>query len=169
MSGELVIRDACESDLAAITAIYAEHVLRGTGTFEIEPPDATEMSRRVAAVGARGLPWLVALVDGEVAGYAYASPFRARPAYDWLVEDSIYTAHRSIAAGGRGWRTNVRGPGRMSGGGLGLEPANAGAALRASGCRRTHRSSPGHTNSHFHTKQESERKQPRLLFPPLST
>ena len=89
MSGP-VVRDATADDLAAITAIYGEGVLTGTGTFELEPPDATEMGRRVASIAALGLPWLVAEIDGVVVGYAYAGPFRTRAAYRYTVEDSIY-------------------------------------------------------------------------------
>ncbi len=84
------IRPATPADVPAITRIYADHVLHGTATFEIDPPGDEEMQRRLEAITGRGLPWFVAERDGEIAGYAYAGPFRARPAYDWLVEDSIY-------------------------------------------------------------------------------
>lgn len=84
------VRDATTDDLAAITAIYGEGVLTGTGTFELAPPDAAEMSRRFAAIADLGLPWLVAQIDGVVIGYAYAGPFRTRAAYRYTVEDSIY-------------------------------------------------------------------------------
>ncbi|HEX6985920.1 MAG TPA: GNAT family N-acetyltransferase [Planctomycetaceae bacterium] len=90
MSDDLTIRPAADADLAAVTAIYADHVLRGTGTFELTPPDEAEMTSRFAAIRGRGQPWLVAERAGEVLGYAYAGPFRTRPAYDWIVEDSIY-------------------------------------------------------------------------------
>ena len=66
--------------------------LHGTATFEIEPPDEAEMARRQRALMARGYPYLVAECAGVVAGYAYAGPYRDRPAYDWCVEDSIYVA-----------------------------------------------------------------------------
>jgi len=84
------VRDAVAGDLPAITAIYAESVRNGTGTFELEAPDEAEMARRLAAVTALGLPSLVAEIDGVVAGYAYAAPFRTRAAYRFTVEDSIY-------------------------------------------------------------------------------
>lgn len=84
------IRDATAADMAAIAAIYAQDVTGGTGTFELDPPDVAEMIRRHANVRALGLPWLVAEVDGAVAAYAYAGPFRLRPAYRYTVEDSIY-------------------------------------------------------------------------------
>ena len=86
----LRIRPSTEADLAAITAAYAWNVLHGSGTFELEPPDAAEMARRRAGVQAQGLPWLVAERAGQVLGYAYASPFRPRPAYRFALEDSIY-------------------------------------------------------------------------------
>ena len=98
MSGP-VVRDATAKDLAAITAIYGEGVLTGTGTFETDPLDAAEMARRIAAVAALGLPWLVAEIDGVVVGYAYAGPFRTRAAYRYTVEDSIYVL---TSAHGRG-------------------------------------------------------------------
>ena len=84
------IRPAAEADLAEITAIYADAVLHGTASFEIEPPDEAKMASRRAAVLAAGLPYLVAADAGRVLGYAYASPYRPRPAYHWTVEDSIY-------------------------------------------------------------------------------
>lgn len=76
--------------MAAIAAIYAQDVTGGTGTFELDPPDVAEMIRRHATVRALRLPWLVAEVDGAVAAYAYAGPFRLRPAYRYTVENSIY-------------------------------------------------------------------------------
>jgi len=84
------IRPAAPADFARITAIYAEHVLHGTATFEIEPPGREEMMRRHAAVLDRGLPWLVATADDRVVGYGYADIYRVRPAYRYTVEDSIY-------------------------------------------------------------------------------
>ncbi len=93
------LRDAAPGDLPAITAIYAHHVLHGTATFEEVPPEPAEVARRRAEVAGRGLPWLVAEADGRLLGYAYAGPFRARPAYRFTVEDSIYI---DPAATGRG-------------------------------------------------------------------
>ncbi|MFN3837654.1 MAG: GNAT family N-acetyltransferase [Brevundimonas sp.] len=86
------VRDARPDDIAAITVIYAESVANGRGTFELEPPDETEMAARFAAVEALGLPRLIVEIDGRVAGYAYAGPFRTRQAYRYMVEDSIYVA-----------------------------------------------------------------------------
>jgi L-amino acid N-acyltransferase YncA len=86
----LLIRPSRESDLPAITAIYAEAVLNGTGTFELEVPDEAEMTRRRADVVGKDLPWLVAEQSGQLLGYAYANHFRPRRAYRFCLEDSIY-------------------------------------------------------------------------------
>ena len=77
-------------DIAAITRIYAGAVLHGTASFELEPPDEAGMTHRQAALLTDGYPYLVAELAGIIAGYAYAGPYRARPAYKWTVEDSIY-------------------------------------------------------------------------------
>src|SRR5215468_4990113 len=84
------LRKADESDVPAIAAIYAPHVRVGTATFEIDPPDAGEMLRRWRDITVRGLPYIVAEAGGQVVGYAYAGPYRPRPAYRFTVEDSIY-------------------------------------------------------------------------------
>lgn len=84
------IRDARDSDLPAITAIYAHWVTHGRASFELDPPDLAEMTRRRATVLAGGYPYLVAEHEGEVLGYAYASLYRARPAYRFTVENSVY-------------------------------------------------------------------------------
>ncbi len=90
----LLIRPSTLADLPAITAIYAEAVLHGTGTFELEPPDQAEMARRRDDVCSKGLPWLVAQhrgdAGGQLLGYAYANHFRPRKAYRFCLEDSIY-------------------------------------------------------------------------------
>jgi len=86
----LRLRPSTDADLPAITAIYADNVLHGTGTFELEPPDQAEMTRRRADVLGKGLPWLAAEADGQVLGYAYANHFRPREAYRFCLEDSIY-------------------------------------------------------------------------------
>jgi L-amino acid N-acyltransferase YncA len=86
------IRPATAADAAALAKIYAHHVEHGFGTFEETAPGPDEMAARLAAVSGRGLPWLVAEIDGAVAGYAYAGPFRARAAYRYTVEDSVYVA-----------------------------------------------------------------------------
>jgi L-amino acid N-acyltransferase YncA len=84
------IRPAGTNDIAVITRIYADAVKNGTATFEIEPPDETEMARRQAGLLAENYPYVVAELDGVVAGYAYAGHFHTRPAYRWSIEDSIY-------------------------------------------------------------------------------
>ena len=86
----LEIRSAVEADLAAVTEIYQHAVLHGTATFELIPPDLAEMTRRFRALVDGGYPYLVATLDGEVAGYAYAGAYRPRPAYRFTVENSIY-------------------------------------------------------------------------------
>lgn len=86
------LRDATETDMAAVQRIYAHHVLHGSASFEEVPPSLDEMLARRAAVLALGLPYLVAELDGKVAGYGYAGPYRPRPAYRYTVENSIYVA-----------------------------------------------------------------------------
>jgi L-amino acid N-acyltransferase YncA len=86
----ILIRPSVDVDVPAMTAIYARAVLTGSASFEIDAPDEVEMARRRTDVHAKGLPWLVAESDGAVRGYAYASPFRARLAYRYTLEDSIY-------------------------------------------------------------------------------
>jgi phosphinothricin acetyltransferase len=86
------IRPAKTSDIAAITAIYAEAVTHGTASFELEAPDEAEMARRMSDLTGKGFPYIVAEIDGELAGYAYVGPFRTRPAYRLTVENSVYVA-----------------------------------------------------------------------------
>jgi phosphinothricin acetyltransferase len=86
----LSIRPAAVSDIPAITRIYAHAVEFGTASFELTPPDEAEMTRRMQALFDGGFPYLVAEVDGAVAGYAYAGPYRTRPAYRFTVENSVY-------------------------------------------------------------------------------
>ena len=94
-----LIRPSRDDDVAAITAIYAHHVLHGTGSFETEPPSGQDMALRRADVLAKGLPYLVAEEAGQVLGFAYCNWFKPRPAYRFSAEDSIYVAD---AARGRG-------------------------------------------------------------------
>ena len=90
------IRDAVPADLPAITAIYAHHVLHGTGTFEEVPPTEAEMGGRLSDAQARGWAWLVAEGEGlpgeapGLIGYAYFAQFRMRSAYRFTAEDSVY-------------------------------------------------------------------------------
>ena len=85
-----LIRDATEADLPAIQAIYAHHVLTGVASFEEIPPSVDDLRTRLASVRSHGLPYMVAEIDCEVAGYCYATPYRPRPAYRNTIEDSIY-------------------------------------------------------------------------------
>jgi L-amino acid N-acyltransferase YncA len=97
---EMTIRPATAQDAPAIAAIYAHHVLTGTGTFEIDPPDLADIQGRMAKIAARNWPWLVSVNgDGLVMGYAYAGPFRERAAYDGTVEDSVYVAPNAQGLG----------------------------------------------------------------------
>jgi phosphinothricin acetyltransferase len=86
------IRPAAEEDLPAITSIYDREVRHGTATFELTPPDLTEMTRRFRSLMDGGFPYLAATLEGEVVGYAYAGPYRPRPAYRFTVENSVYLA-----------------------------------------------------------------------------
>jgi L-amino acid N-acyltransferase YncA len=94
-----LVRTATEDDVAQITAIYAHHVLHGTATFEIDPPDIEEIARRRLEIEQAGLPFLVATNGDRVLGYAYAGPYRPRPAYRYTVEDSIYIDPAEIGHG----------------------------------------------------------------------
>jgi L-amino acid N-acyltransferase YncA len=84
------IRDATDADVPDIQAIYAHHVLHGTGTFEEEPPSVEDMAARFHKVVDHGYVWLVATDATGVLGYGYYAPFRERSAYRFTVEDSIY-------------------------------------------------------------------------------
>ena len=94
-----IIRPSLDGDLDAITAIYAHHVLHGTGTFEIDPPSRADMAVRRAEVLARNLPWLVAERGGEILGFAYANWFKPRPAYRFSAEDSVYVTDSARGSG----------------------------------------------------------------------
>jgi len=95
----LVIRDAMPEDMAAVQAIYARHVLQGTATFEEVPPSIEDMLGRRGQVLASGMPYLVAIINGEVVGYCYASQYRPRIAYRYTIEDSIYLAEGQSGKG----------------------------------------------------------------------
>lgn len=84
------LREATAADLPAITAIYAHHVLHGTGTFEEEPPSEAEMAARMAKVQAARCAWIVAEADGRVQGFAYYAQYRDRSAYRFAAENSVY-------------------------------------------------------------------------------
>jgi L-amino acid N-acyltransferase YncA len=88
----LAIRPATILDIPAITRIYGHAVEHGTASFELEPPTEVEMAKRMQALLDGKFPYFVAEIDGKIAGYAYASLYRTRPAYRFTVEDSVYVA-----------------------------------------------------------------------------
>jgi L-amino acid N-acyltransferase YncA len=98
------VRPAKAGDLQAITNIYAHAVIHGTASYEYDPPSLPEMTSRYNALVEAGFPYLVAVLEeegggGRLVGYAYAGPFRTRPAYRFTVEDSIYVASDSQGQG----------------------------------------------------------------------
>ena len=96
----MIIRSATPGDAPAVAALYAHHVLHGTGTFEEAPPSPDDMAQRIKAVLDRGFPWLVVEDEGRLVAYAYAGPYRERAAYRFTAEDSVYVA---ADAQGRGY------------------------------------------------------------------
>ena len=141
-SASTVVRGASGRDGAACAAIYAPYVISTAITFEIDPPSAAEMSARITAA-VQSHAWLVLEDAGRVVGYAYGSPFKARAAYRWACEVSVYLepGRRRTGAGRmlyeallprlaeRGYRTAVAGmtlPNEPSVGlhtAMGFEPA----------------------------------------------
>ncbi|MBV9567494.1 MAG: N-acetyltransferase [Hyphomicrobiales bacterium] len=99
LTSEVIVEDATETDIEAVLEIYAHHVLNGLASFEEEPPSLDEMRARRAQVARLGLPYLVAKRDGRVVGYAYASPYRARSAYRFAVENSVYVRDEVAGTG----------------------------------------------------------------------
>jgi len=95
------IRDACLADMPAVQALYAHYVLHDLATFELVPPTLEEMCARRQAILESGLPYLVAQIDQEIVGYAYAASYRPRPAYRYTVEDSVYLSpnHKGMGLG----------------------------------------------------------------------
>ena len=89
----MLVRPAALQDLPAIQAIYAYHVLNGLASFEEEAPPPEEMRRRYEDVNRQRLPYLVVEDRGEVLGYGYCTLYRARSAYRYTLEDSIYVKH----------------------------------------------------------------------------
>lgn len=88
----LLVRPAKEADIPAIASIYAIEVREFVNTYEYDAPDEAEMLRRMQDLVVAGYPYLVAELDGRIAGYAYASSFRARIGYRFTVENSVYVA-----------------------------------------------------------------------------
>jgi L-amino acid N-acyltransferase YncA len=99
MAAAPLVRPSREDDLPAITRIYAHHVVHGLASFEEVPPDQAELARRRDEVLRHGFPYLVAERAGEVVGYAYAAPYRARSAYRFTIEDSVYVAPDHVGKG----------------------------------------------------------------------
>jgi phosphinothricin acetyltransferase len=90
MCNQPLIRPVSVDDLPAIHAIYCYNVHHGTASWELSPPDASEMLRRMQVVLQQGYPYFVAELDGCVVGYSYASNYRPRPGYRYTVENSVY-------------------------------------------------------------------------------
>ncbi|KRE34602.1 acetyltransferase [Mycobacterium sp. Soil538] len=93
------MRAATSADIGAVADIYGHYVRSGVATFEVDPPTCEELASRFGTVTAGGLPYLVAEIDGHVAGYAYCAPWKTRPAYRFTVEDSVYVAPHAIGRG----------------------------------------------------------------------
>ena len=87
---DIIVRPSTEADLPAMLAIYTHHIQRGVGEFDVEPLHPDDLKRRRKNMLKRKLPHVVAELDGVVIGYAYAVPFRKRPAYRFAVKNSIY-------------------------------------------------------------------------------
>lgn len=96
---QILVREAREADMPGIQEIYGHHVRNGLASFEEAAPDLDELRRRRADLIERGLPYLVAELDGRLAGFAYAGPYRTRSAYRYTVEDSVYVDHRALRRG----------------------------------------------------------------------
>jgi L-amino acid N-acyltransferase YncA len=96
---DIVIRRTIPDDIEAIGTIYAHHVKTSVATFDLTAPDPSEWQRRLHTITADGLPFLTAIRDDRVAGYAYCSPWKGRPAYRYTVEDSIYVAPDGVGCG----------------------------------------------------------------------
>ena len=96
---KLIIRAALPSDIGGIQRIYSHYVLNGLASFELRPPDEVEMLARWQLIKERGHPYLVVESEGALAGYAYASTYRRRPAYDYTLENSVYISHEYLGMG----------------------------------------------------------------------
>ena len=96
---DIKVRPSTDDDVPAMLAIYAHHIQRGLGEFDFEPLNGDDIKRRRKNMAKRRLPHLVAELDGVVIGYAYAVPFRKRPAYRYTVKNSIYVHPDHLSAG----------------------------------------------------------------------
>src|SRR5262249_12801310 len=99
MENKATVREATPADVPAIAAIYRPAVLDATASFELELPDEAERARRFNSIRTGNYPYFVAEADGQVVGYAYANAYRARPAYRFSVENSIYIAPEAQGRG----------------------------------------------------------------------
>ena len=88
----VAVRHSIDEDIHSITEIYAREVLTGLASFEVEPPDSAEMAQRRQKIVQAGFPYLVATHNEKVVGYAYAGPYRTRPAYQFTLENSVYVS-----------------------------------------------------------------------------
>ena len=88
----VLIRASRDNDIDAIASFYQQSVATGTASWEYDPPSVEEMAKRRHAVIANGFPYLVAEMDSRLVGYCYASTYRARIGYRFVVEDSVYVA-----------------------------------------------------------------------------
>ena len=91
-----LIRNTVQPDLLEVQKIYAQYVLNTFATFEITPPDQDELTRRWQNIINDGFPYLIAEMDHKVVGYAYASKYRLRSAYEYTIEDSVYISSKFI-------------------------------------------------------------------------
>jgi len=98
MNPELQIKATTEADMPAITKIFAEEVLHGTASWAYTPPALAEMTEKFHRLTGDNYPWLSASLDSKIVGFSFASPYRPREGYRFLVEDSIYvhTDHRRL-------------------------------------------------------------------------
>jgi len=99
MGKSIAIRDASASDIRSITEIYNYYVLDTTITFEEEVVTISEMARRIQSVRSAGLPWVVVTLDHETIGYAYATLWKARSAYRFSVETTVYVNPKQVGRG----------------------------------------------------------------------
>lgn len=99
IAGRCVLRSAEVGDAAAIAAIYAAHVESGSASFDTVPRTVAETEQKISDITAKGWPFLVAVIEEQVVGYAYASQFRDRPAYGFACEDSIYVRSDQVGQG----------------------------------------------------------------------
>lgn len=99
MADDSVIRPVRQSDAAAIAMIYDHHVRNGTASFDHAGPSVVDTIAKVVRICGKGWPFLIAELGGEVAGYAYATQFRDRPAYAFTCESSIYVHPDRVGRG----------------------------------------------------------------------